>query len=119
MGDRLPGQISRDIERIGEAPGTGQRVGCDFHRRGFEKTPRLALQGEQAFQFQPEALVTRACLAKKGRPPALFDVQRQVEDLVDLVPAFRLHVALLSGQLAEEPDLREFPIPHDRFGRDL
>ena len=89
--------------------------GGQVHRRYRREVARLLVGGEQRFHLLPKLLVRGAGGAKETRAPFARQLQRGVKQLPDSSRTARRSFA--AAQFAEEPGLREAPVPPDRSHR--
>src|ERR1700676_4280062 len=93
------------------------RAGVGLERRRLDETPVSLMLGEQRFDFAAQVLITVAGFFKHGSATTRFGLQNLVKDVLDFIPAFRLH--LLCHSFRAGARLLQASSPDHRFRRDL
>jgi hypothetical protein len=113
VGKRLAYQTSSRITRFTRGASTWrERLGCHFQRRRLDEASGVLVVGKQGLHLTAEVLVPRTGLLEESNSPAFLDLQRRVEQLLDLPPAFRSH-------LASSRSARAGPMPWASFHSDM
>ena len=63
----------------------------NFHCRTLDEAARLFMRSKQRFNLFAQRLVTGAGIVKKRSAFATLALEREVKQLIELLPVFRLH----------------------------